>query len=121
MTIKLHTIVLAVTAALLVGMSSARAAKPLDVDCDLLAATNAAVDAFLDGQVLPPNTRATASSNGLGDLVVGSILDDDFFDFLDALILFFSGGAIDFESGSQAVATNAKCGLIPQLINEIRD
>ena len=116
MTIKLHTIVLAVTAALLVGMSSARADKPLDVDCNVLAATNVAVDAFLDTLGLPPFT-----SNGLGDLVTSAILNDEDFSNLQALILIFSGGQILFESGSQAVATNAKCGLIPQLIDEIRD
>ncbi len=114
MTIKLHKIVLAVTAALLVSVSSARAAQPLDVDCDVLAATNVAVDAFLDGLGFPP-------SNGLGDLVATSIVDDEAFSDLQGLILFFSGGQIFFESGSQAVATNAKCGLIPQLIDETRD
>ena len=38
-----------------------------------------------------------------------------------SLILFFSGGEIEFTSASQAVSTNAKCGLIPQLIDNIRD
>ncbi len=50
-----------------------------------------------------------------------SIQDDDLFDDLSALILFFSGGQIEFDSASQAVSTNAKCGLIPQLLDNIRD
>jgi len=105
--------VLAVTAALLVGISTAHAKKPLDVDCDLLAATNDAVNAFLDGEGV--------QFDNLGDLVSAAILDDAVFALLHDLILFFSGGAIDFESASQAVSTNAKCGLIPQLIDNIRD
>jgi hypothetical protein len=31
------------------------------------------------------------------------------------------GGEIEFTSASQAVSTNAKCGLISQLIGNIRD
>jgi hypothetical protein len=104
---------LAVTAGLLFSVSTARAAHPLDVDCDLLAATNDAVNVFLDAQGV--------QFNNLGDLVSTSILDDAVFDQLSALVLLFSGGAIDFESASQAVSTNAKCGLIPQLIDNIRD
>ena len=50
-----------------------------------------------------------------------AILDDDLFNDLSALITFFSGGAINFDSASQAVSMNARCGLIPQLVGNIRD
>ena len=92
---------------------TASAAKPLDVDCDLLEATNDGVNVFLDNEGI--------QFDNLGDLVSSAIRDDDVFDDLSALILLFSGGAIDFTSASQAVSTNAKCGLIPQLIGNIRD
>jgi hypothetical protein len=104
---------LAVTASLLFTVSSAHASRPLDVDCDLLAATNDAVDDFLDGQAI--------QFNNLGDLVSTSILDENVFDQLSALILLFSGGQIDFDSASQAISTNARCGLVPQLVDSIRD
>ena len=113
MTIKRLTTVLAVTAALLVGVSAAHAKKPLDVDCDLLAATNEAVNDFLDAEGV--------QFDNLGDLVSTAILDDAVFEQLRDLILLFSGGEIEFESASQAVSTNAKCGLIPQLIDNVRD
>ena len=105
--------VLAVTAALLFTVSTAHAKKPLDVDCDLLAATNESVNIFLDGEGV--------QFDNLGDLVSAAILDDAVFALLHDLILFFSGGAIDFESASQAISTNAKCGLVPQLLDNIRD
>jgi hypothetical protein len=104
---------LAVTAGLLVIGSTADAAQPLDVDCEVLAATNVCVDAILDG--------AGVEFQNLGQLVSAAILDDAVFDSLDALILLCSGGTIDFESASQAVTTNAKCGLIPQVIGNVRD
>jgi hypothetical protein len=100
-------------AGLLLSVSTANAAKPLDVDCDLLAATNDAVNDFLDAESI--------QFDNLGDLVSSSILDDDLFDQLSALLLFFSAGQIDFTSASQAVSTNAKCGLIPQRVDNIRD
>ena len=102
-------------AILMVGLASkdVHAAKPLDVDCDLLAATNEAVNVFLDGEGI--------EFDNLGDLFSSAILDDAVFDQLSNLILFFSGGAIDFDSASQAVSTNAKCGLTPQLIGNVRD
>jgi hypothetical protein len=107
-------IVLAATVALLVSASSVHAAtQPLDVDCDVLEATNDDVNAFLDDQGV--------EFDNLGDLVSSAILDEDVFDQLNALIQLFSGGQIDFVSASQAVSTNAKCGLIPQLIASIRD
>jgi hypothetical protein len=112
-TIKCLTTALAVTVALLVGVSTAHAGRPLDVDCDLLAATNDAVNDFLDAEGV--------QFNNLGDLVSSSILDDEVFDQLSALVLLFSGGEIEFESASQAVATIGRCGLIPQLIDNIRD
>jgi hypothetical protein len=105
--------IVGVAALLLINPLSADAAMPLDVDCDLLEATNDAVDDFLDAEGV--------QFDNLGDLVASSILDEEVFDQLSALILFFSGGEIEFTSASQAVSTNAKCGLIPQLINNIRD
>ena len=59
--------------------------------------------------------------DNLGDLVSSAILDDGVFASLNDLILFFSVGTISFDSASQAISTNAKCGLIPQLIGNIRD
>jgi hypothetical protein len=102
-----------VTVGLLLSVSTAHATKPLDVDCDLLEATNDAVNAFLDGEGI--------QFDNLGDLISSAIQDEAVFDQLSALILFFSGGEIDFTSASQAVSTNAKCGLIPQLLDNIRD
>ncbi len=113
MTIKYLVTTLTVTAFLLVGVSTAHAKKPLSVDCDLLADTNEAVNVFLDGEGV--------QFDNLGDLVSSAILDDAVFALLHDLILFFSGGAIDFDSASQAVSTNARCGLIPQLIDNVRD
>jgi hypothetical protein len=104
---------LAVTVGLLLSVSTANADNPLDVDCDLLAATNDAVDDFLDAN--------DVQFNNLGDLVSSAILDEALFDQLSALILLFSRGEIEFTSASQAVSTNAKCGLVPQLIDNIRD
>ncbi len=98
---------------LLLSVSTVNAAAPLDVDCDLLEATNDAVNDFLDDQGV--------QFDNLGDLISSAIQDEDLFDQLSALILLFSGGEIEFTSASQAVSTNAKCGLIPQLIDNIRD
>ena len=105
--------ILTVMAGLLLSSATAYANKPLDVDCDLLAATNDALNDFLDGEGI--------QFNNLGDLVSAAIQDETVFDQLSALILLFSGGEIEFMSASQAVSTNAKCGLIPQLIDNIRD
>ena len=110
---KLLTMTLALTAGLLLLVSTADAKNPLDVDCDLLEATNDAVNDFLDGEGV--------QFNNLGDLVSSSIQDEAIFDQLSALILLFSGGEIEFESASQAVSTNARCGLVPQLIDNIND
>lgn len=104
---------LTATAGLLLSVSTANANSPLDVDCDLLEATNDAVDDFLDGEGI--------QFDSLGDLVSSAIQDEAVFDQLSALILLFSGGEIEFTSASQAVSTNAKCGLIPQLVDNIRD
>jgi hypothetical protein len=113
MTIKFLTTALAVSAGLLVMGSTAQADQPLDVDCEVLAATNECVNAALD--------EAGVQFQNLGELVSTAILDEAVFDALDALILLCSGGTIDFESASQAVTTNAKCGLIPQVVGNIRD
>ena len=106
---------LVLAAILVVGpaQTEVHAAKPLDVDCDLLAATNDAVNDFLDQEGI--------QFDNLGDLYSSAILDEDVFDQLNALIQLFSGGAIAFDSASQAINTNAKCGLTPQLIDNIRD
>ncbi len=114
MKIRYVTTALAVIAGLLLVASTAQARRPLSVDCDLLEATNDDVNVFLD-------TMTAIQFNNLGDLVSSAILDDDLFNDLNALITFFSGGAISFDSASQAVSTNARCGLIPQLIGNIRD
>ena len=113
MTIKCIATAIAVTAGLLICVSTAHAARPLDVDCDLLAATNDAVNDFLDEQGV--------QFNNPGHLISTTVLDDSVFEQLRDLILLFSGGEIEFESASQAVATNGRCGLIPQLIDNIRD
>ena len=95
------------------GGTVAHAAQPLDVDCDLLAATNDAVDVFLDDEgVLFDN---------LGDLYSSAIQDQAVFEQLSDLILFFSGGAIQFDSATQTISTNGKCGLAPQLLDNLRN
>jgi len=106
-------VALAVTLGLFISVPSAYAAKPLDVDCDLLADTNDVVFAFLAANNI--------EFDNLGDLVSSAILDEAVFEVLRDLILFFSGGVINFESASQVISTNAKCGLIPQLIDNITD
>ncbi len=114
MRIKYLATALAVTAGLLFSVSTAHAAQPLDVDCDLLAATTDDVNVFLD-------TMTNIQFDNLGDLVSSSILDDDIFNDLNALITLFSGGAISFDSASQAVSTYGRCGLLPQIRDNIRD
>ena len=113
MTIKILATALALTAGLVVLGSTALADRPLDVDCEALAATNECVNGMLDQQGV--------QFQNLGKLVSVAILREGVFDTLDALILLCSGGTIDFESASQAVTTNAACGLIPQVIGNIRD
>ncbi len=113
MTIRYLATALGVTVCLLFSVSPAHAKKPLDVDCDLLEATNDAVNVFLDDQGI--------QFDNLGDLVSSAIQDDAVFDQLSALITLFSDGEINFDSASQAVSTNAKCGLIEQLLDNIRD
>ena len=102
-------------AILMVGLASkdVHAARPLDVDCDLLAATNEDVNVFLVGEGI--------QFDNLGDLYSSTILDDAVFDQLSAIIVIFSGGEIHFDSASQAISTNAKCGLTPSLIDNIRN
>jgi hypothetical protein len=58
--------------------------------------------------------------NDLGDLVATAIVDDEVFEQPRDVVLFFSGGEIELESTPQGAATNARCGLIPQLIDNIR-
>ena len=113
MTIRFRATSLALAAGLLFSVSTVHADQPLDVDCELLAATNDAVNDFLDS--------AGIQWNNLGDLVSQSILDEFLFEQLRDLTLFFSGGEIEFQSASQAVSSNASCQLIPPLIDHIRD
>ena len=108
--IVLATLAVVMVMGLTSGVASAK--QPLDVDCDLLEATNDAVGDFLYAQGI--------QFNSLGDLVSTSIKEPAEFDQLSALILSFSGGEIDFDSASQAVSTNAKCGLVPQLVGNPR-
>lgn len=104
---------LVVMLGLIISVPSAYAVKPLEVNCDHLESTNDAVNVFLDGEGI--------QFNNIGDFVSFAILDEEVFDQLNALILLFSGGTIEFDSASQLVSTNSKCGLIPQLIGNIRD
>ena len=108
------TSALALFAALLLGVSTAHARRPLDVDCDVLAATNDAVNVILDAN---PNIDFAS----VGELFRSAILDDGVFQFLRALILVESGGVIDFTSASQAITTNAQCGLLKDLIDDVND
>ena len=113
MTIKDLTTALAVTAGLLLSVSTAHAKRPLDVDCDVLASAIICTDDILDAN--------NVAFNSVGDLFSSAILDDAVFAQLNSLILFCSGGAIDFDSASQAISTVASCGLIPLLNGEIGD
>jgi hypothetical protein len=113
MTIKYVTTALAMIAALLLGTSTAHARRPLDVDCDLLAATNEAVNDFLDAEGI--------QFSSVGDLFSSAIQDEAVFEQLRDLILFFSGGEILFDSATQAIATNGRCGLLPDLIDNVND
>jgi hypothetical protein len=114
-TVKARILGIVLATVMVMGLTSgvASAKKPLDVDCNLLEATNDAVDDFLDGEGI--------QFNNLGDLVSSATLDDAVFDQLSDLILLFSGGEIEFTSASQAVSTNAKCGLVPQLVGNVSD
>jgi hypothetical protein len=91
----------------------ANAHQPIDVDCGLLAATNDAVDDFLDGEGV--------QFDNLGDLFSSALQDGVLFDQLSALILLFSGGEIEFTSMTQLISTNGQCGLISQLNENIRN
>ncbi len=113
MTIKHLTTALAVMAGLLLSAPTAQAGRPLNVDCDVLAATNDAVNTFLD--------EAGVEFNSVGDLFSSAIVDDGVFEMLRDLILAFSVGEIEFQSASQAISTNAKCGLLPGLIDQVND
>ena len=103
----------AITLGLLISVPSADAKKPLDVACDDLAIAIECADQILD--------LNNVEFDSLGDLVSSAILDEAVFALLQSLILFCSGGAIDFDSASQAISTTAQCGLLPQLIGEVND
>ncbi len=113
MTIRSLAISLFVTVGLLFTVSTAHAGRPLDVDCDVLESAILCVDDILDAN--------NVAFNSVGDLFSSAILDDAVFEQLNSLILFCSGGAIDFDSASQAISTVASCGLLPLLNDEIDD
>ena len=113
MTIKYLATALAVTVGLLFTVSTAHAKKPLDVDCDVLESAVICADAILDAN--------NVAFNSVGDLFSSAILDVAVFEQLRDLILLFSGGTIAFESATQAIATNGRCGLLPDLIDNVRD
>ena len=70
------------------------------------------MDDFLDAEGI--------TFKNYGD-VVSTLKDPAIFGQYNALILLFSGGQISFDDGSQVVSTNAKCGLVPQAVNSVRD
>ena len=105
MTIRYIATALAVTAGLLFTISTAHAGRPLDVDCDVLESAIICTDAILDAN--------NVEFNSVGDLFSSAILDDAVFAQLNSLILFCSGGAIDFDSAPQAISTVASCRLMP--------
>lgn len=113
MRIKFLAAALAVTVGLLFSVSTAHAGRPLDVDCDVLAAAVTCTDAILD--------LNNVAFNSVGDLFSSSILDVAVFTQLQSLILLCSGGTINFTSASQAITTVASCGLMPLLNDEIAD
>ena len=113
MRIKVLGAALAVTVGLLLSVSTAHAGRPLDVDCDVLESAILCADAILDAN--------NVAFNSVGDLFSSAILDDAVFAQLNSLILFCSGGAIDFDSASQAISTVASCGLLGLLNDEIGD
>jgi len=113
MRIKFLAAALAVTVGLLFSVSTAHAKRPLDVDCDVLASAVICTDAILD--------ENNVAFNSVGDLFSSAIVDVAVFVQLQSLIVFCSGGAIDFSSASEAITTVASCGLLPLLNSEIGD
>ena len=113
MTIKSLATSLLVTVGLLFTVSTAHAGRPLDVDCDVLESAIICTDAILDAN--------NVAFNSVGDLFSSAILDDAVFAQLNSLILFCSGGAIDFDSASQGISTVASCGLMRLVNDEIDD
>ena len=93
--------------------TAAHADQPLDVDCDVLAATLVAVDAFLEALPVPP-----FEFDNLGELLSTLKKDPGLFAAVNGLFVAFSGGTISFDSPSQSLSTTAKCGLVP-LLNEL--
>ena len=91
----------------------AQAEAPLDVDCDVLAATLVAVDAFLEALPVPP-----IDTDSLGEFLSTLKKDPALFAAVNGLIVAFSGGTISFDSPSQMLSTTAKCGFVP-LLNEL--
>ncbi len=113
MTIKYLATALAVTVGLLFSVSTAHAGRPLDVDCNVLESAVICADAILDANEV--------AFNSVGDLFSSAILDEAVFAQLQSLILFCSGGAIDFDSAFQGISTVASCGLMGLLNDEFGD
>jgi hypothetical protein len=113
MTMKYLATALAVTTGLLFSVSTVHAKRPLDVDCDVLASA-----IVCTGDILEANNVVF---NSVGQLFSFAILDDAVFEVLQSVFLLCSGGAIDFNSSSQAISTVASCGLLRQLQDEISD
>lgn len=115
MTIKRLTTVLAMTAALMFGVSTAHAKKPLDVDCNVLEQTLIVVDAGLPAD----------SFDSLGDLVSQAKKNEPLFDMLRGAIFVISDSLfmspILFTDPKEVVPTIAKCGLTPLLVRLVSD
>lgn len=98
----------AMTAALILGVPTARAdARPLEVDCSIVYATNLGV-----AQLLATNDIGVAS---LGELLAMANKDSFFFGLLSGLTAAVSGGEIYYSDIEQVIPTNARCGLMSQV------
>ena len=96
--------------------TAAHADKPLDVDCDVLAATLVAVDAFLEALPVSP-----IDADSLGELLSTLQQDPALFAAVNGLIVAFSGGTLSFDAPTELLSTTAKCGLIPLLNDLVSD
>ena len=110
-------ILLAVVAAMAVVVFAvpASATKPLDVDCGELWAINDAADDFLDtvaGLQVTDRWGGVASIHDFSDT-------NAFFAFI--AVTFVGIAPISFDSASEFVSTNARCGLVKPIIDNLRD
>jgi hypothetical protein len=107
-----------VAAMLVVGLlpAAAQAAKPLDVDCDLMKATGDFLDDLFDQEEVGPTNLGQS-------LKVLNANWDDVGPLISNISYVLSGGTdrIDLESAIQANTTAAKCGLVKFSIDNIRD